>query len=120
MNESYGRAISRYAIGFIGSAVFTVVTYLAVKDMWVNDAVQLGGLVMAFALGQLIVQLFTFLHLGIDKKPYWKSIGFLFSVIMLVIVVIASIWIMRNLDYNMNMPADAMNDYMIEQNKKGF
>ncbi|HEY1085502.1 MAG TPA: cytochrome C oxidase subunit IV family protein [Candidatus Saccharimonadales bacterium] len=120
MNESYSRAVSRYIIGFVGSAAFTVLAYLAIKGDWLENPAGLGGLLMVFAVLQLIVQIFTFLHLGAEKKPYWKSIGFSFSVIMLVIVVVASIWIMKNLDYNMNMPADAMNDYMIEQNKKGF
>ena len=37
----------------------------------------------------------------------------------LFILVFGSLWIMQNLDYNM-MPVHQMDEYMIEQNKKGF
>jgi len=39
---------------------------------------------------------------------------------MMLVIVIGSLWIMQNLDYRMGMSGEAMNEYMKEQNKKGF
>ena len=39
---------------------------------------------------------------------------------MLLIIVVGSLWIMANMNYNMHMSPEQIKDYMIEQNKKGF
>jgi hypothetical protein len=36
------------------------------------------------------------------------------------IIVVGSLWIMKNLDYRMGMSSEAMNEYMKTQNTKGF
>lgn len=53
----------------------------------------------------MFIQLFFFLHLGQESKPYWNSQLFLFMLTILVILVIGSLWIMHNLSYNV-MPMD--------------
>jgi cytochrome o ubiquinol oxidase operon protein cyoD len=63
-----------------------------------------GALIVAlffFALVQALIQLVFFMHLGIESKPRWNLITFLFTVLVLVIIVGGSIWIMENLDYNL-------------------
>jgi cytochrome o ubiquinol oxidase operon protein cyoD len=69
--------------------------------------------VMIIAVIQLVVQLVFFLHLGQGNR--WKTITFVFAGLVVLIVVVGSIWIMHNLDYNMmHMSPDQMVQYMKE------
>ncbi|HEY2810592.1 MAG TPA: cytochrome o ubiquinol oxidase subunit IV [Rhabdochlamydiaceae bacterium] len=56
-----------------------------------------------FVLGlvQALIQLVFFLHLGVESKPHWNSITFLFTVLVVIIIVGGSLWIMNNLNYNL-------------------
>ena len=67
----------------------------------------------AYALAQLIVQIFFFLHLTAKR---WNLIIFLFTIFVVTIVVGGSLWIMYNLNNNtmLNIPADP-NAYMLSQ-----
>ena len=99
-----------YFIGFILSVITTVLAYYLV----VNGILPKQGLiyvVMGIAVVQLVVQLVFFLHIGRGSR--WKLITFLFAVLVVLIVVVGSIWIMNNLDYNMmHMTPEQMDTYM--------
>lgn len=101
---------SSYVIGFILSvattllAYFVVVNHMVPKDMIVYA-------VLGIAVIQLIVQMTFFLHLGHGSK--WKAATFYFTLLVVLIVVVGTIWIMNNLDYNMmHMNPDQMREYM--------
>lgn len=88
-----------YIIGYIISIVLTLEAYFLV----VNEALSYWVLVftiLALAVVQLFVQLYFFLHLGGESKPRWKMTTFLFSALVVFIVVFGSLWIMTRLDYN--------------------
>jgi cytochrome o ubiquinol oxidase operon protein cyoD len=61
------------------------------------------GVILLFAMLQLIVQLVFFLHLGREKKPRWNLQVLMFAALVVTILVAGSIWIMSNLDYNMQL-----------------
>lgn len=121
MNDrKYRLAIKRYIVGGIGALGWTLVTYgLAVSGL-VQDKPQLIFYILVAAMLQLIVQIFYFLHISDESKPRWRQTSFLFTLLMVLVIVIGSIWIMINMNYNMGMSGEDMNTYMIEQNKKGF
>lgn len=54
----------------------------------------------SFAIGQALIQLVFFLQLGLEEKPYWNIITFLFMVIVIIVIVGGSLWIMSNINYN--------------------
>src|SRR5580700_8514761 len=57
----------------------------------------LSWTVFSFGIVQAILQLIFFLHLGMESKPHWNSITFLFAVLVIIIVIGGSMWIMQNL-----------------------
>lgn len=59
--------------------------------------------ILALAIIQLIIQLLFFLNLGRETKPRWKLYMFVTFIGTILVVVIASIWIMQHLNYNMNL-----------------
>ena len=53
------------------------------------------------ALLQILVQLGYFLHMNTKSDEWWNMISFVFTVLIIAIVVIGSLWIMFHLNHNM-------------------
>jgi cytochrome o ubiquinol oxidase subunit IV len=60
--------------------------------------------VFGLGIAMALLQLVFFLHLGMESKPHWNSITFLFAVLVIVIIIGGSMWIMQNLNYNVMLP----------------
>ena len=101
-----------YIVGFVLSVATTLLAYFfVVNQLLPNEA--LVYVVMAIAVVQLMIQLVFFLHLGRGSR--WKVVSFAFALIVVLILVVGSLWIMHNLDYNMmQMTPDQMTQYMNE------
>lgn len=112
-------SVKSYSTGFVLSVILTLLAYVAVTNHWLSG-VGLILLIMGLASVQLVVQLVFFLHLGRGEKSRWNVVAFLFMLLVLLIVVIGSLWIMANLNYNMNMTPEQMDNYMLEQSNEGF
>lgn len=99
-----------YIIGFVLSVITTLAAYFLVVNKVLPTQLLIFTIV-AIAVVQLAVQLIFFLHLGRGNR--WKVVTFLFAFLVVLIVVVGSLWIMYNLDYNMmQMSPSEMNDYM--------
>ena len=103
-----------YIVGFILSILITLMAYFfVVNHVWPKEA--LIYIVMGLAIVQLVVQLIFFLHLG--RGGSWKLVTFFFAVLVVLVVVVGSLWIMNNLNYNMmQMSPQEMDKYM-QQNE---
>ncbi|MBC7564908.1 cytochrome o ubiquinol oxidase subunit IV [Candidatus Saccharibacteria bacterium] len=101
---------SSYIIGFVLSVVATLIAYFfVVNQLWPKEV--LVYVVLGIAVVQLIIQAVFFLHIG--RGSHLKAVTFAFAILVILIVVIGSIWIMNNLDYNMmRMSPDEMQLYM--------
>ena len=101
-----------YVVGFVLSIATTLLAYFfVVNKLWEKQS--LMYIVMGIAVVQLAVQLVFFLHLGRGSR--WKVLTFAFAVLVVLVVVIGSLWIMQNLDYNMmHMSPNEMTQYMNE------
>ena len=101
-----------YVVGFILSILTTLAAYIVVvKHLWPMET--LVYIVLGIAVVQLVVQSVFFLHIG--RGSHWKSVTYFFAILVVLIVVVGTIWIMNNLDYNMmHMNTDQMHQYMNE------
>jgi cytochrome o ubiquinol oxidase operon protein cyoD len=61
------------------------------------------------------VQLLFFMHISEEQRPRWKLITFIFSFIILGIIVFGSLWIMFDLNGRMMMSPTEMIKYMNKQ-----
>lgn len=100
MKRTVRHSIIAYSIGFVLSVVLTLTAYLLVVHQ-VYSGWGLAYAIIGLALVQLLVQLLFFLHLGKENEPRWNVLIFDFTLLVVVILVIGSIWIMNNLHYNM-------------------
>ena len=120
MSESeYTQIYRRYLLGFGGGLALVFTAYFAVTNAWLAG-MALAGALLLIALVQFVVQMVVFLHVLDEKKPRWTLWSIGYTVVMLLIIVLASLWIMANMNYNMHMTPEQMQEFMLEQNKKGF
>ncbi|HKS32902.1 MAG TPA: cytochrome o ubiquinol oxidase subunit IV [Enterobacteriaceae bacterium] len=93
-------SVKTYLIGFILSVILTVIPFWMVMDGSASKAAILGT-VLVMAVVQILVHLVCFLHMNTSSEERWNLTAFIFTVIIIAIVVVGSIWIMWNLNYNM-------------------
>ena len=112
--------IAKYIIGFFSALLLSCVAYLVVVEKWFDSASVTMAVLLLLAAIQLVIQLVCFLHLGIHGRSRSRTITIAFTLMMMLVIVIGSLWVMKNLDYRMGMSPQAMEEYMLKQNKKGF
>lgn len=92
--------VKSYIVGFIISLVLTIIPFVIVaKHMLSNNAMYIT--IGLFALAQLFIQLVFFLHLSFKSSAKWNLSVFLFTLVVVLILVLGSLWIMINLDFFM-------------------
>lgn len=116
-----------YIIGFILSLLLTLAAYFLVQQHIGGQQAVFSRQVVIGAVGllavlQLIVQAVFFLHLGRESKPRWNLMIFLFTGLVILIVVFGSLWIIQNLRYqrdSQDQPSpSSVNTYIIKD--EGF
>ena len=105
--KNTNKTLWTYVIGFITSLVLTFAAYILTLIHISSSHEEIPHIVLIpalllIALIQLAVQLLFFLHLGEEKRPRWNFVFFINTFISVVIVIVASIWIMNHLNYNMS------------------
>ena len=91
-DAGHGSAKS-YAIGFILSVILTVIPFGLVMYPSLPKATTLA-IVLLFAVIQVIVHLYYFLHLDRSKEQRDNVIAFVFAGLVILLLVGLSIWIM--------------------------
>ena len=92
--------LASYSYGFIFSVFLTTWAYMLVVYRHFTRPQIIAGII-AFAFVQFIIQMVLFLHLGSETKPRLRLWGFLFMLMVVVILAFGSIWIMNDLSYRM-------------------
>lgn len=114
-------SLATYVAGFslsvaLSAAAFALVwAYQASEGLVFSRGLLLGFLAL-LAVSQIWVQVLFFLHMSTERRLQMNVYAGVFTVFVVLCLVIGSIWIMQNLDYNM-MPQHTT-EYM--QDKEGF
>ncbi|ADP11784.1 MULTISPECIES: cytochrome o ubiquinol oxidase subunit IV [Erwinia] len=93
-------SVKSYMIGFILSIILTGIPFWMVMDGGASKATILT-VVLVCAVVQVLVHLVYFLHLDSKSEGGWNLIAIVFAALIILIVVVGSLWIMWNLNYNM-------------------
>lgn len=107
-DEAHGHAaggaghatIKGYLIGFVLAVILTAIPFKMVMDGGYSHGTVLVT-VMALAVVQIVVHLIYFLHLDGSSAQRWNVMAFLFTLLILAIVVVGSLWVMHNMNANM-------------------
>ena len=100
--DSSNGSLKNYITGFLLALILTLLAYFLVTQKIYTSYNQIIAIISGLAIVQLFVQLIFFLHLGRESKPRWNVTVFVFAALVVVIIIVGSIWIMNNLNYNMN------------------
>jgi len=93
-----------YLIGFILSLLLTGLSFYAATQANLVHPNR-TSILIALGICQAIAQLIFFLHVGQDgKSGYWNSLSLFFTILILIVIVVGSLWIMS--DLNMRMMPD--------------
>lgn len=103
---SYGTYQS-YTVGFVSSILLTLLSFFLVAYSALPPKT-LYVVVSVLAITQLFMQLVFFLHLNAHSKSAWNLLSFLFTLVMVLILVFGTMWIMYNLYAKMGMNSMAM------------
>ena len=85
-----------YLTGFALAAILTIIPFWLVmwhvfESHWLTITI-----VLALAVVQILVHVIYFLHLDTHSEGGWNMLAFIFTIVLVVIVLGASIWVMYN------------------------
>lgn len=94
-------SLRSYLTGFVLAVILTVIPFWLVmghvfQSHWVTIT-----LVLLLAIVQILVHVVYFLHLDTRSEGGWNMLSFVFTIVLVVIVLGASIWVMYNENTNM-------------------
>ena len=92
-----------YKPQFLGLTSSLILTFAAYRIVIHHHLEGLALIITVLALAglQAVLQLIFFLHLGLESKPHWGLLTFLFTFLVLIIIVGGTLWIMGNLNYDL-------------------
>ncbi|WWO97364.1 MAG: cytochrome o ubiquinol oxidase subunit IV [Candidatus Dasytiphilus stammeri] len=93
--------IKTYLIGFIMSIILTIIPFWLVINRKIFPYTSVLIIVLTCAILQIIIHLRCFLHIDYSMQQRWNLLTLIFTINIIAIFVIGSLWIMGNLNYNM-------------------
>ncbi|KAE8177127.1 cytochrome o ubiquinol oxidase subunit IV [Photobacterium carnosum] len=94
--------VKEYVRGLVFSIILTIVPFAMVMA-GVGSTQFIIGVIMVFAVAQILVQLVFFLHMNTSSEQMWNTSSAVFVVVIVAIILIGSLWIMDHLNHNMLM-----------------
>lgn len=92
--------LKSYVIGFVLSIVLTVIPFSMVMFGLGSRTFILVGVALA-AIVQIVVHLHYFLHLDRSSEQSWNLQAILFTILIITIMILGSLWIMFDLHARM-------------------
>ena len=90
-----------YLIGFGLAAVLTAIPFWIAMTGAIPGRTVAIAVVVVLAVAQIGVQTWAFLHLNARAQEGWKLIAYVFTAVILLILIAGSLWIMMHLNANM-------------------
>ena len=90
-----------YATGFILSVVLTAIPFWLVMSNVLGNTLWTSIVIMAFAAVQIVVHMIYFLHMNTKSEGGWTFLALAFTLTLVVVTLVGSIWVMYHMDQNM-------------------
>ena len=106
--EAHG-SLRGYVIGFLASVVLTVIPFWLVMSDVTGNGLVTALLIMELGVAQILVHTYYFLHMDSRSQGGWTLMALIFTVVLVLITLIGSMWVMHHLNtLMMPMSADHM------------
>ena len=100
-------SFSSYITGFALSVILTVIPFWLVMAGVFESKLLTAFLVMAIGGVQIVVHMIYFLHMNAKSQGGWTFMSLLFTLVVVMITLVGSLWVMYNMNKNM-MPTMTM------------
>ena len=90
-----------YMTGFVLSVILTAVPFWLVMGNVLGDTLRTSIVIMALAAVQIVVHMIYFLHMNTKSEGGWTFLALVFTLTLVVITLVGSIWVMYHMDQNM-------------------
>lgn len=94
-------SLKSYTIGFILSVILTAIPFWLVMGNVFKNSSTTAFVILGFAAVQIVVHMIYFLHMNSRAEGGWSLLALIFTIILVVIVLVGSIWVMYHLNHNM-------------------
>jgi len=96
-------SVKSYLTGFVLAAILTIIPFWLVMGHPIDSRGWTIFLILALAVVQIFVHIVYFLHLDLRSEGGWNMMAFVFTAVLVIIVLGASIWVMWT-ENNLMMP----------------
>jgi cytochrome o ubiquinol oxidase subunit IV len=100
-HEGAHGSFNSYITGFVLSVVLTAVPFWLVMGNVLDDTLRTSIIIMALAAVQIVVHMIYFLHMNTKSEGGWTFIALVFTLTLVVVTLVGSIWVMYHMDNNM-------------------
>ena len=90
-----------YMTGFVLSVILTAIPFWLVMGNVLGDTLRTSIVIMALAAVQIVVHMIYFLHMNTKSEGGWTFLALVFTLTLVVITLVGSIWVMYHMDQNM-------------------
>lgn len=93
---SFHFTLKGYVIGFILAVILTAIPfYLVMNGAFASRATGIW-VILALAIVQIVVHMIYFLHMNTKSDGGWTFMAFIFTVLLVIIVLVGSLWVMNS------------------------
>ncbi|HLH10752.1 MAG TPA: cytochrome o ubiquinol oxidase subunit IV [Methylovirgula sp.] len=92
--------VRSYVTGFVLSVVLTAIPFVLVMS-GLAPAATTVPICVALGVAQIVVHLVYFLHMNTSSSQTWNTAAFVFTFVIVAILVGGSLWVMYHMDMNM-------------------
>ena len=100
-------SLKSYLTGFVLSVILTAIPFWLVMTGALESNQATAIVILALAVVQIVVHMIYFLHMNASSEGGWTLMALIFTLVMVVIALIGSLWVMYHLNTNM-MPGHDM------------
>lgn len=90
-----------YFLGFILSVILTIIPFYIIGYCDLINKSVLLLIIISCAIIQIYVHLILFLHLNNISNQIWNIISLVFTIFVVFVLILGSIWIMEHLHHNL-------------------
>lgn len=94
-------SLRSYMTGFVLSLILTAIPFWLVMGNVIESKTLTIAAIMILGGIQMVVHMIYFLHMNSRSEGGWTMMALIFTIVILIIVLVGSLWVMYHLNTNM-------------------
>jgi cytochrome o ubiquinol oxidase subunit IV len=90
-----------YVTGFVLSVILTAIPFWLVMGDVLDSKAATVAAIMILGVVQIVVHMIYFLHMNTRSEGGWTMMALIFTIVIVAIALVGSLWVMHHLNTNM-------------------